>query len=89
MLRRCAVGKQAYDRHAHHDGIKRLRLAFPLALLFFVAPLIPLLRGTTLDYLVDRQAWAWPYAVNIYHAEHGEWSLSYINHARRPLLPGL
>lgn len=60
-----------------------------LALLFFVAPLIPLLRGTTLDYLVDRQAWAWLYAVNIYHAEHGEWSLSYINHARRPLLPGL
>jgi peptidoglycan/LPS O-acetylase OafA/YrhL len=49
-------------------------------LLFFVAPLILLLRGPTLDYLVDRQAWAWLYAVNIHIAMHGEWSLSYIDH---------
>ena len=39
-----------------------------LALLFFVAPLIPLLQGPTLDYLVERQAWAWLYGVNIYTA---------------------
>jgi peptidoglycan/LPS O-acetylase OafA/YrhL len=51
-----------------------------LALVFFVAPLIPLLRGPTLDYLVDRQAWAWLYAVNIYIAKDGEWSFSYLDH---------
>src|SRR6516164_1942588 len=40
----------------------------------------PLLRGATLDYLVDRQAWAWLYAVNIYIAKDGEWSFSYLDH---------
>jgi len=65
--------------------MRRLLRIFPLyygilALLFFVAPLIPLLRGATLDYLVERQAWAWLYGVNIYTAIHGEWSLSYISH---------
>jgi peptidoglycan/LPS O-acetylase OafA/YrhL len=65
--------------------MRRILRIFPLyygvlALLFFVAPLIPLLRGPTLDYLVDRQAWAWFYAVNIHIGIHGEWSLSYINH---------
>jgi peptidoglycan/LPS O-acetylase OafA/YrhL len=65
--------------------MRRFLRIFPLyygvlALLFFVAPLIPLLRGPTLDYLVDRQAWAWLYAVNIHIAMHGEWSLSYIDH---------
>jgi peptidoglycan/LPS O-acetylase OafA/YrhL len=51
-----------------------------LALVFFVAPLIPPLRGPALDYLTDRQAWAWLYAVNIYIAKHGEWSFSYLDH---------
>jgi peptidoglycan/LPS O-acetylase OafA/YrhL len=51
-----------------------------LALVFFVAPMIPLLQGQTLDYLVHRQAWAWLYAVNIYIAKDGEWSFSYLNH---------
>ena len=51
-----------------------------LALVFFVAPLIPPLRGPTLDFLVDRQAWAWLYAVNIYIAKQGEWSFSYLEH---------
>ena len=65
--------------------MRRLLRIFPLyygvlALVFFVAPLIPLLRGPTLDYLVDRQAWAWLYAVNIYIAKQGEWSFSYLNH---------
>jgi len=65
--------------------MRRLLRIFPLyygvlALLFFVAPLIPLLRGPTLEYLVDRQTWAWLYAVNIHVAMYGEWSLSYINH---------
>ena len=51
-----------------------------LCLVFFVAPMIPLLRGPELDYLVDRQAWAWLYAVNIYIAKVGDWSFSYIEH---------
>ena len=65
--------------------MRRVLRIFPLyygvlALVFFVAPLIPLLRGPTLDYLVDRQAWAWLYAVNIYIAKQGEWSFSYLEH---------
>ena len=65
--------------------MRRILRIFPLyygvlALVFFVAPLIPLLRGPTLDYLVDRQAWAWLYAVNIHIAKHGEWSFSYLDH---------
>ena len=65
--------------------MRRVLRIFPLyygvlALVFFAAPLIPPLRGATLDYLVERQAWAWLYAVNIYIAQHGEWSLSYLNH---------
>jgi peptidoglycan/LPS O-acetylase OafA/YrhL len=65
--------------------MRRLLRIFPLyygvlALVFFVAPLVPLLRGPTLDYLVDRQAWAWLYAVNIYIAKLGDWSFSYLDH---------
>jgi peptidoglycan/LPS O-acetylase OafA/YrhL len=51
-----------------------------LILLFIVLPLIPLLRGPDLDYLVARQWWAWLYAVNIYISSQGDWSLSYLNH---------
>src|SRR3974390_2560083 len=65
--------------------MRRILRIFPLyygvlALLFFVSPLIPLLRGPTLDYLSTQQVWAWLYAVNIHVAEHGKWSLSYIDH---------
>jgi peptidoglycan/LPS O-acetylase OafA/YrhL len=65
--------------------MRRLLRIFPLyygvlALIFFVAPLMPLLRGPTLDFLVDHQAWAWLYAVNIYIAIEGEWSFSYLDH---------
>ena len=65
--------------------MRRVLRIFPLyygvlVLVFFVAPLIPLLRGPTLDYLVDRQAWAWLYAVNIYIAKHGDWVFSYLDH---------
>ena len=79
-----------YDTHnqAHYFRnfyLRRFLRIFPLyygvlALVFFVAPLIPLLRGPTLDYLVDRQGWAWLYAINIYIARSGEWSFSYLNH---------
>jgi peptidoglycan/LPS O-acetylase OafA/YrhL len=65
--------------------MRRFLRIFPLyygvlALVFLVAPLIPLLRGPTLEYLLDRQAWAWLYAVNIHIAKHGEWSMSYLDH---------
>lgn len=79
-----------YDaRHKPHYFrnfyMRRFLRIFPLyygvlALLFLVAPLIPLLRGPTLDFLLDRQAWAWLYAVNVHIAIHGDWSLSYIEH---------
>jgi peptidoglycan/LPS O-acetylase OafA/YrhL len=77
-----ARNKPHYFRNFY---IRRLLRIFPLyygvlALLFFVAPLIPLLQGPTLDYLLERQAWAWLYAVNIRVALDGAWSLSYINH---------
>jgi peptidoglycan/LPS O-acetylase OafA/YrhL len=65
--------------------MRRLLRIFPLyygvlALVFFIAPLIPLLRGPVLDYLLDRQAWAWLYAVNIYIGIQGNWSFSYLEH---------
>ncbi len=77
-----ARSKPHYFRNFYMRRVLRI---FPLyygvlALVFFVAPLIPLLRGPTLDYLLDRQAWAWLYGVNIYLAGHGEWSFSYLNH---------
>ena len=65
--------------------MRRVLRIFPLyygvlALLFFVIPLITLMRGPELDYLLERQGWAWLYAVNIYIAQQGDWSLSYLNH---------
>jgi peptidoglycan/LPS O-acetylase OafA/YrhL len=65
--------------------MRRVLRIFPLyygvlVLVFFVAPLIPLLRGPTLEYLADHQAWAWSYAVNIYIARHGDWVFSYLDH---------
>jgi peptidoglycan/LPS O-acetylase OafA/YrhL len=77
-----ASNKPHYFRNFY---MRRLLRIFPLyygvlVLVFFVAPLIPPLRGPTLDYLVDRQAWAWLYAVNIYIAKQGDWSFSYLEH---------
>jgi peptidoglycan/LPS O-acetylase OafA/YrhL len=79
-----------YDTHSepHHFRnfyMRRILRIFPLyygvlTLVFFVAPLIAVLRGPTLDYLTDRQGWAWLYAVNIYIAKNGEWSFSYLDH---------
>ncbi|WP_291689340.1 acyltransferase [Bradyrhizobium sp.] len=65
--------------------VRRVLRIFPLyygvlMLVFFVAPLIPPLQGPTLDSLLDRQAWAWLYGVNVYLAGHEEWSFSYLNH---------
>jgi peptidoglycan/LPS O-acetylase OafA/YrhL len=76
-----------YDKRHYFRNfyVKRFLRIFPLyygvlALVFFVGPFIPLLRGPTLEYLIDRQAWAWLYGVNIYIAKHGEWSFSYLDH---------
>src|SRR5215470_4037918 len=74
--------KSNYFRNFYMRRVLRI---FPLyygvlALVFVVAPLIPLLRGPTLDYLLDRQAWAWLYSVNIYIAIQGDWSFSYLEH---------
>jgi peptidoglycan/LPS O-acetylase OafA/YrhL len=65
--------------------MKRFLRIFPLyygvlVLVFFLAPLMPLLRGPALDYLVERQTWAWLYGVNIYIAKNGEWAFSYLDH---------
>ena len=65
--------------------MRRVLRIFPLyygvlVLVFLVAPLFAMLRGPTLDYLVDRQAWAWLYAVNIYVAREGDWAFSYLDH---------
>jgi peptidoglycan/LPS O-acetylase OafA/YrhL len=72
-------------RYFRNFYMRRVLRIFPLyygvlAVLFFVIPLIPSLRGPSLSYLTDRQAWAWLYGVNIYIAERGDWSFSYINH---------
>jgi peptidoglycan/LPS O-acetylase OafA/YrhL len=73
------------DYYFRNFYMRRVLRIFPLyygvlALLFFAAPLIPLLQGASLSYLVERQAWAWLYGVNIYTAIQGEWRLSFINH---------
>jgi peptidoglycan/LPS O-acetylase OafA/YrhL len=77
-----ASGKPHYFRNFYMRRVLRI---FPLyygvlALVFFVAPLLPPLRGPTLDYLLDLQAWAWLYGVNFYIAKEGDWSFSYLNH---------
>jgi len=78
---------EAHDKpnYLRNFYMRRVLRIFPLyygvlALVFFVAPLIPPLRGPTLDYLLDRQAWAWLYGINVYLAGHEEWSFSYLNH---------
>ncbi len=77
-----ARNKPNYFRNFYMRRVLRI---FPLyygvlALVFFVAPMISFLRGPTLNYLVERQGWAWLYAVNIYIGLHGEWSFSYLDH---------
>lgn len=74
--------KQHYFRNFY---IRRVLRIFPLyygalILVFFAAPLIPIFQGPTLDYLSDRQAWAWLYGINIYIAKEGDWAFSYLNH---------
>jgi peptidoglycan/LPS O-acetylase OafA/YrhL len=65
--------------------MRRVLRIFPLYygvlfVIFVIAPLVPLLQGNALDYLTERQAWAWLYAVNLYIAKQGAWSFSYLQH---------
>ncbi len=65
--------------------MRRFLRIFPLyygvlTAIFVIAPVIPLFQGPDLDYLRDRQAWAWLYAVNVNIALHGARTLSYIDH---------
>ncbi len=47
---------------------------------FFLAPLVPAFRGPALEYLRERQAWAWLYGVNVYIGLKGQWALGYLDH---------
>jgi peptidoglycan/LPS O-acetylase OafA/YrhL len=65
--------------------MRRVLRIFPLyyavlAVVFFVVPLLPGLRGSEIAGLQDRQAWAWLYGVNVYLALKGAWVLSYVEH---------
>jgi peptidoglycan/LPS O-acetylase OafA/YrhL len=65
--------------------MRRVLRIFPLyygvlVLVFFLAPMMPLLRGPALEFLIERQMWAWLYAVNFYVATSGEWAFSYLDH---------
>lgn len=71
--------------HFRNFYMRRILRIFPLyysvlILVFLLAPLIPILQGPTLYSLIERQAWAWLYAINIYIAKTGEWSFSYLQH---------
>lgn len=77
----------ARERRNHFRDfyMRRVLRIFPvyygvLVLVFLVAPAIAIFQGPTLQYLVDRQAWAWLYAVNIYIAQQGDWVFSYLDH---------
>lgn len=51
-----------------------------LAVIFLVLPFIPFFQGKDLDELVRTQGWAWAYAINVYIAREGVWSLPFIGH---------
>jgi peptidoglycan/LPS O-acetylase OafA/YrhL len=65
--------------------MRRVLRIFPLyyavlAVLFLVVPRIPAFAGSELAGLVQYQAWAWLYGVNVYLAIHGDWVMSYLTH---------
>jgi peptidoglycan/LPS O-acetylase OafA/YrhL len=77
-----ARGEPGYFRSFY---IRRALRIFPLyygvlALVFFVLPLVPALRGSEIAGLGERQVWAWLYAVNVYLAVQGDWAYSYMGH---------
>jgi peptidoglycan/LPS O-acetylase OafA/YrhL len=65
--------------------LRRVLRIFPLyygvlTIVFFVVPLVPALRASSIAALREHQAWAWCYAVNVYLSIHGGWVLSYVEH---------
>lgn len=76
---------RAERRYFQSFYMRRALRIFPLyytvlAVVFFVVPLVPALRGTGIAQLREHQAWAWLYGVNVYLAIQGGWVLSYIEH---------
>jgi peptidoglycan/LPS O-acetylase OafA/YrhL len=77
-----SCAEPAYFRSFYMRRVLRI---FPLyyavlAVVFFVVPLIPALRGSEIAGLRQHQAWAWLYGVNVYLSIQGDWVLSYIEH---------
>jgi peptidoglycan/LPS O-acetylase OafA/YrhL len=79
------VDSKGSDHYFRNFYARRAVRIFPLyyaalGCVFFVAPMLPLLRGPELDTLRREQGWAWLYAVNILTAARGKFSLPYIDH---------
>ena len=77
-----AKGSTGYFRNFY---MRRALRIFPLyygvlAVVFFIAPLIPPLRDPSFSVLQGRQLWAWLYGVNIFDAIQGALSFRYIDH---------
>jgi peptidoglycan/LPS O-acetylase OafA/YrhL len=51
-----------------------------LGCVFFLAPMLPALHGPELETLRREQGWAWLYAVNIFSAARGDFTLPYLDH---------
>ena len=65
--------------------MRRILRIFPLYyavlfVIFFILPHIQWFQSSALDLLLDHQAWAWCYGVNIYDGLKGAYSLPYIDH---------
>lgn len=76
---------RADRRYFQNFYARRILRIFPLYYgtlfaVFLVAPRIGFLQGAALDELKDHQVWAWLYGVNIFIAERGDWSFTYLNH---------
>jgi peptidoglycan/LPS O-acetylase OafA/YrhL len=72
-------------RYFRNFYMRRVLRIFPLyygvlALVFVVAPWVPLFAGPALDAMRDKQAWAWLYGVNVHASIHGALGFGYLNH---------
>jgi len=79
------VDSRQKPRYFRNFYLRRILRIFPLYygvlfVLFFLLPLVPALRGATLDTLREHQLWAWLYGVNVFSALRGDWALPYIDH---------
>jgi peptidoglycan/LPS O-acetylase OafA/YrhL len=79
------IDAKGSDRYFRNFYARRVLRIFPLyygvlTCVFVVAPLIPAFRGPELESLLHDQAWAWLYAVNIFTAIRGTFSMPYLDH---------